>query len=209
MDESDESAVLRGIEAARNVAPIVILALHSHEPSNHSEQPADFVRAFATRAIERGATLVVGHGPHRLRGVEALPGGVILHSLGNFLYPYEPLAVRDADVFDSGLDQYGLALGAVDASARRTPAPMDADAWWESVIAVASFRGGALTGVRLYPIDLGTDRSLERRGTPRLAAGAAGERILTRLAALSASFGTTITLESGVGMLSVGAPGAQ
>jgi poly-gamma-glutamate synthesis protein (capsule biosynthesis protein) len=195
--------LLDAIEAARRRTPVVIVAIHSHEPSNHSDGPADFVRAFAAQAIERGASLVVGHGPHRLRGIEVRPGGVILHSLGNFLYPYEPLAARDADLFDSGVDLYGLALGAIGAQERRTPAPMDAPEWWQSVVAVASFSNGGLTSVRFYPIDLGTDRAAERRGLPQLAEGGRASAILTRLAALSTPFGTTLDIANGVATLHV------
>ena len=203
LDETDEAAILDGIAAARRVAPIVVVALHSHEPSNHSDQPAGFVREFAVRAIERGAAIVAGHGPHQLRGIEVVAGGVIFHSLGNFLYPYEPLATRDADLFDGGLDLYGLALGAIDARERRTPAPMDRSEWWESVVAEAAFSDGVLTGVRLYPIDLGTDRAPERRGTPRLATGARASAILSRVAQLSAPFKTSMEVRDEVGIVKV------
>ena len=49
---------------------VVIVSVHSHEPSNASEHAADFVREFAHEAVEAGARLVVGHGPHRLREAE-------------------------------------------------------------------------------------------------------------------------------------------
>ena len=198
IDAVDQAAILDAIAAARRRAAIVVVAIHSHEPSNHSDVPADFVRAFAAQAIEHGASLIVGHGPHRLRGIEARPGGVILYSLGNFLYPYEPLATRAADLFDSGVDLYGLALGAIAVQERRTPAPMEAPEWWESVIAVASFSKGALTALRVYPIDLGTDRAAERRGVPQPAEGQRATAILTRLAALSKPFATTLDLANGV-----------
>lgn len=40
--------------------------------------------AFSRAVIEAGADLVVGHGPHTLRGMEIYQGRLIAHSLGNF-----------------------------------------------------------------------------------------------------------------------------
>ena len=143
--------------------------------------------------------MIVGHGPHQLRGVEVHRGGIILHSLGNFLFPYEPLASRAADVFDAGVDLYALALGAVDPETSRTPAPLDASAWWERIVALATFENGALRQVRLHPIDLGLDMPLDRRGTPRIASEQRGVAILERLAALSRALDTHVRIEGGVG----------
>lgn len=41
-------------------------------------------RAFARMAVDRGAALVVGHGPHVVRGMEMYKGRLIAYSLGNF-----------------------------------------------------------------------------------------------------------------------------
>ena len=41
-------------------------------------------RAFAHAAVDAGADLVVGSGPHVIRGVERYHGRVIAYSLGNF-----------------------------------------------------------------------------------------------------------------------------
>lgn len=204
VDEADQEEILQQVAAARQSSDIVLLALHSHEPSNHSEQPADFVRRFARAAIDRGATIVVGHGPHQLRGIEVYGGGVIFHSLGNFLFPFEPLASRDADVFDGGVDLYALALGGIEEQGRRTPSPIDAAAWWESIVAVATFTHGALTDVRLHPLDLGVELAPERRGTPRAATPSRSAVILARLARLSAAFGTRIRIEGDTGTIDLG-----
>jgi len=42
------------------------------------------VRAFAHAVVDAGADLVVGHGPHTLRGMELRAGRLIAYSLGNF-----------------------------------------------------------------------------------------------------------------------------
>lgn len=203
VEASDQEEILAQVTAARGTDAIVILAVHSHEPSNHSEEPAEFVRQFARAAIDRGASLVFGHGPHRLRGVEVYNGGVILYSLGNFLFPFEPLASRDADVYDAGVDLYMLALGGVDRENRWTPSPVDAAPWWESVVAVAAFKDGELSRVRLQPIDLGVDLTPERRGIPRAATGSRGAAILERVARLSAALNTPIRIDGDTAAIDV------
>lgn len=49
----------------------------------HGENRGD-VRAFAKLAVEAGADVVFGHGPHVPRGGEIIQGRVVLYSLGNF-----------------------------------------------------------------------------------------------------------------------------
>ena len=42
------------------------------------------MRRFARPVIDAGASLVIGHGPHVLRGLELYKGHLIAYSLGNF-----------------------------------------------------------------------------------------------------------------------------
>jgi hypothetical protein len=72
--------------------------------------------------------------------------------------------------------------------------------WYESVVAVPYFRGHQLSELRLYPIDLGQKAPRSQRGTPRLADKQLAQKIIQRLAMLSAPFGTKITFEDGLGI---------
>ena len=56
------------------------------------EVPAEFIGAFARAMIDAGADLVVGHGPHLLRGLELYKGKPIFYSLGNFIGQNELVA---------------------------------------------------------------------------------------------------------------------
>lgn len=47
-------------------------------------EPRGAVRAFARAMVDAGADLVVGHGPHVVRGMEIRNGRLIAYSLGNF-----------------------------------------------------------------------------------------------------------------------------
>jgi poly-gamma-glutamate synthesis protein (capsule biosynthesis protein) len=179
----------------------VVVSVHSHEPDNASEAPADFLRQFAHAAVDAGASLVVGHGPHQLRGVEIYKQGAILYSLGDFVYQSQDLNCGSQDVFDAGVDMFSLAMGVVGSNAPPPAAKANDARRWEGALAVAAFDGGALSGVRLYPIDLGADLPSERRGTPRIARPDRAERILDRLAALSKPYGTRLGRSVGVGVV--------
>jgi hypothetical protein len=48
-------------------------------------EPRGDVRALARAAVDAGADLVVGHGPHVLRAVEVYRGRLVAYSLGNFV----------------------------------------------------------------------------------------------------------------------------
>lgn len=52
------------------------------------DQPRGDVVAFSHGCIDRGADLVLGHGPHLPRGLELYRGKLIAYSLGNFLFAY-------------------------------------------------------------------------------------------------------------------------
>jgi len=83
------------VARAASAAPIVIVAIHAgaegadrdHVPHGHEhaygEDRGD-ARRFAHAAIDAGADLVVGSGPHVIRGVERYRGRLIAYSLGNF-----------------------------------------------------------------------------------------------------------------------------
>jgi poly-gamma-glutamate capsule biosynthesis protein CapA/YwtB (metallophosphatase superfamily) len=207
-DENDEEDILATIAKARAAADVVVVSLHSHEPGNRDDEPAAFVERFAKQAIDRGASLVVGHGPHRLRGIEIYKGGAIFYSLGNFAFEYSALD-RTAgmpgmiDVYDADTN---LAQRAITAPAGPSaPAPMDYSelVWWESVVATVTFDGGTLKSVRLDPIDLGVTRALNDRGTPRTVDAGKGTAILHRLQDLSTRLSTPVRIQDGVGFVDV------
>jgi poly-gamma-glutamate synthesis protein (capsule biosynthesis protein) len=200
VDENDEREILEQIRNARGSTEAVIVALHSHEPANASDEPAAFIQQFARRAIDVGATLVVGDGPHRLRGIEIYKGGAILYSLGNLIYQVEGLDFRAANMYDAGADLYQAAIGAAGEAASRTTPPDDPE-WWRGAVAVATVEDGRVTTLRLIPVDLGSDKSLGQKGIPRTPTNDVAAAILSRISTLSARFGTAVQIEAGVGLV--------
>jgi hypothetical protein len=83
------------VQQAARTAQIVIVTFHGGaEGSDRTRVPrgtetflgenrGDPIR-FAHAAVDAGADLVVGHGPHVLRGMEWYKGRLVAYSLGNF-----------------------------------------------------------------------------------------------------------------------------
>jgi hypothetical protein len=89
----DEAA--RIVTAARQGADLVVVSMHGgaegadrqHVPPGHEDflgEDRGDLRAFARKVVEAGADLVVGHGPHVVRGMEVVKGRLVAYSLGNF-----------------------------------------------------------------------------------------------------------------------------
>ena len=63
-----------------------VKALHTGEAAESlGAEPRGDLRRWARAVIDAGADVVVGHGPHVLRGMEFYRGRLIAYSLGNFL----------------------------------------------------------------------------------------------------------------------------
>jgi poly-gamma-glutamate capsule biosynthesis protein CapA/YwtB (metallophosphatase superfamily) len=199
---ADRTANQAAIRQAKQNGNFVIYSLHSHEPGNESELPADLAIEAARGAIDQGADIFVGHGPHRLRGIEIYKGKPIFYSLANFAMMNNSLDVVPPDM----LEEYGVQPGSATVpeilQARNARVFGDRDLY-ESVIAINRFVGGNVSEIRLYPIDLGVAAQGAARGVPAMADAVVGRRILERLQRLSAPFGTQIAIEDGVGVIRI------
>jgi poly-gamma-glutamate synthesis protein (capsule biosynthesis protein) len=198
----DVSDILAEVRRVRAIAEAVVVSVHSHEPSNDSDEPAEFFKTFAHQAIDAGAALVVGHGPHRLRGVEVYNRGAILYSLGNFVYQPSEGHPSTSDPYDAGIDMYSLAMGLSGGGAPVRFGP-ESEEWWEGAVAVATLDAGVPRSLQIHPTDLGVETP-GRRGLPRTPTSTGAVRILERLAQLSKLYGTTIRIENGVGVVHLG-----
>ncbi len=88
------------IKETRRQADVVLVSVHAHEMKGaDSKVAAQFVETFARACIDAGASAVIGHGPHELRGIEVYNGGLIFYSLGNFIFQTETVATQPYDAF--------------------------------------------------------------------------------------------------------------
>ncbi|WP_341022921.1 CapA family protein [Brevundimonas diminuta] len=170
INKADEQANLLAIRQAKQNGNFAAFSLHTHEPGNDSEVPADFAVAFARKVIDEGGDAFIGHGPHQLRGIEIYKGKPIFYSLGNFAMMNNSLDVAPADMYE----QYGVVPGSAttpELLQARNARSFSDPRLYESVIAVSRYVGGDVAEIRLYPIDLGVSVTGAARGVPTLANG--------------------------------------
>jgi poly-gamma-glutamate capsule biosynthesis protein CapA/YwtB (metallophosphatase superfamily) len=92
----DLPTAIRLVAAARREAAIVVVFIHAgaegagqlhtpHGPEFFLGEARGHAREFAHAVIRAGASIVLGSGPHVIRGVEDYRGRMIAYSLGNFV----------------------------------------------------------------------------------------------------------------------------
>ncbi len=204
-NQRDIDEILTEVKSARRQADFVFVTIHAHEPGNGVEPPPDFLPTFARAAIDAGADMFIGHGPHMLRGVEIYKGKPILYSLGNFFFQYRTLEPQAYDVYESRgtLDPFRSSIADLYSAVPGWGESFREDFWWESVIALSRFEAGRLKSLTLYPLDLGHGLPRGQSGTPRLANPELARKIIERMARLSKPFGTDIRFVDGVGVITL------
>jgi poly-gamma-glutamate synthesis protein (capsule biosynthesis protein) len=192
----DLDAIARWVREARLASDVVMVSVHAHEQGETKEDPAEFLVAFARQMIDEGADMVVGHGPHLLRGMEIYRGKPIFYSLGNFIGQNELVARLPMDSYERFRADPALTPAAVYRKRTdddRKGFPSDRR-FWETVMPVCTYAEGRLSGIDIHPVTLGLGDARHLRGRPRLAEGEEAQSILRRFAALSTPFGVTMDI---------------
>ena len=229
-DEDDVAAITDQIRAASRQADWVVASLHNHQGAgglwNDHSNPA-FAESFARACVDAGADAFLGHGAHVLRGIEVYGGAPVFYGLGDFVMENEtvtrlpaelydrydlgadalPADLFDARVFETadgdGEDEGDPGISAAGDGGRERIGFLGDAAFWESVLPVCNFEGGALSSIELHPLDLGYEAPRPRRGRPLLADDETGAHILDTLGELSDPYGTEIEVEDGTGVIRV------
>jgi len=198
--QSDLDELCESVEDARHRADVVITSLHCHEGAHdgwNTDVPADFMVTAAHALIDAGAHVVLGHGPHMLRGIEVYKSRPIFYSLGNFFFmldstprvapeSYE-LYGLDPDASPSDLDH----VRNVQPDGRPRGFASDAR-FWESCVLEIDCSAGRVESVQVHPVSIIREGGRALFGVPALARRDDAGRILDRLAELSKPFGTRI-----------------
>src|SRR5262249_3916793 len=200
-NKSDVEGMARVVRSASRMADATVVSIHAHEGGKDRTAPADFLVAFAHAMIDAGADIVVGHGPHVVRGIEMYKGKAILYSVGDFIFENETLLRFPAEAYEA----IGLGRDAEIGDFNETRSDHDRRGFnadrevFESFVATVQWSARQITGVRLHPISLGFGQPMSERGRPKLADPALAKHILENVAARSVAFGTRIVEENGVG----------
>jgi poly-gamma-glutamate synthesis protein (capsule biosynthesis protein) len=196
MNPTDEQQILAAIRDGKAHADFLVATIHAHE------SPAAFVQKIAREAIDNGADAFVGHGPHRLLGIEIYKGRPIFYGLSNF---FNQTALKEPVTLDE-YERWGEdpdTVSPAEFSLRWSNRAFNSHEVFQAVIAVSRYAQGRLAEVRLQPVDLDFNARPADRGTPRLAGPAASREILERIQTQSKPYGTALTIQNGVGVIAV------
>jgi poly-gamma-glutamate capsule biosynthesis protein CapA/YwtB (metallophosphatase superfamily) len=204
MDLVDHTALLKAVRDAKDAADLVVFTIHAHEsPTGFDDDnpaPPNFLIKLFHDTVDAGADVVMGGGPHSLRGVEIYKGQPIFYGMGVFFIKGEI----------AGLQENALRVFP-DPATGKAPPPRPAErsvrvggnpaSWYDGVVATTDFNDGKPAVIRLYPLDVGNTYDPARRGNPHLADPENARRILADLQKDSAPFGTKIAIEGSVGVI--------
>jgi poly-gamma-glutamate capsule biosynthesis protein CapA/YwtB (metallophosphatase superfamily) len=197
LHEGDLARNVESVAEARRMADWVIYSIHNHEGGDDVAEPSSHVQRLAHAVIDAGADVVVGHGPHRDRGIEIYGGRPILYSLGNFIMQNDSVERLPADAMALwGLPPDSPAADLFDARESGRSASWHLGASASSVIAVVRFVQGSLGELELVPIRVGAEAPRPQSGRPVLSTGAPAVETLERISTMSKRFGTEFTIEA-------------
>ena len=204
-NQKDLKEIERIVKSSVHMADYTIVTIHAHESNQKKSVPAQFLIEFARKMIDAGADVVVGHGPHVLRGIEIHNGKPIFYSLANFMFQNETLL----RVPEENYARYNLGVNAqindwnsirYANDTRGFPTEREI---WESVIAVPKWNKESLFKIELYPITLGFKKKRTIRGRPMLANKKLSRKIIDDLIERSKPFGTKIEFKDGIGIINI------
>jgi poly-gamma-glutamate capsule biosynthesis protein CapA/YwtB (metallophosphatase superfamily) len=205
MDLYDHAGLLKSVRDAKQQADLVVFTIHAHESTtgvdDDTPEPPDFLVRLFHNAVDAGADVILGGGPHSLRGVEIYKGKPVFYGMGVFFIKGEIKALQET-AFHVFPDANG-----------RPPAPKPPErsvrpggnpaSWYDGIVAATDFDNAQAKTVRLYPLDVGNTYEPSRRGVPHLADAANARRILEALQKDSTQFGTKISIENSVGIIRI------
>jgi len=89
---NDESQILRDIDQYGPTFDFLIISLHWG--AEHLDHPSPEQMKFGRQLIDKGANIILGHHPHVVQGIERYGNGLIVYSLGNFIFDQHQMSHR-------------------------------------------------------------------------------------------------------------------
>jgi poly-gamma-glutamate capsule biosynthesis protein CapA/YwtB (metallophosphatase superfamily) len=180
------SSLRAWVAEAKRRSDIAIVSVHSHEQGEELTDPAEFFEEFAHHAIDYGADVVIGHGPHFLKPLEIYRAKPIFYSLGNFIGQNELVEQLPADSYNTfRIDAEHTPSVIFDTRTEGdTKGFPSEDRYWKTVVPVLTFDNDTLEEILVYPVTLGLGSAPQLRGKPCLAVNEQGAEILTDFQAL-------------------------
>lgn len=86
------------IKKAKLLVDHVIVSFHWSDELQY--YPSAYQKNYGRLCIDAGASVVLGHHPHVLQGIEVYKGGLIAYSLGNFVFGSYSKKVKDSIILE-------------------------------------------------------------------------------------------------------------
>ena len=101
----NKEEILEDIKNVKENADYIILSLHWGD--EFVQIPAPWQIDFAHKLIDNGVSIILGHHPHVLQGIEEYNGGIIAYSLGNFVFDMWQRKERESVILKCILSENG------------------------------------------------------------------------------------------------------
>jgi hypothetical protein len=190
--EDDVKAMEDDVVLAKRHADVVMVALHNHDVSHHraygiqdKTPPNDEIMYRA--AIDAGADMVLGSGPHVLRGIEIYKNKPIFYSLSNFIYQYRTPDKIPIDLIHQRDTEVARPAN-VSVWDRRDPRQI-----FQGVIVRMTVNQGKLRKIQLIPFAIDDEGPLY--GVPRLVDDTRAAEILGTIQKLSEPYKTRVVIK--------------
>ena len=102
----DPAFFVPDIKKAKTMADFVIVSFHWSDELHF--YPSDYQKVYGKKCIDAGASIVIGHHPHVLQGLEVYKGGLIAYSLGNFVFGSNSKNIKDSIILSMEYDKNGF-----------------------------------------------------------------------------------------------------
>lgn len=102
----DSHDIISDVKKVKNNADILIISLHWG--NEYVRKPSLEQFSLAHSIIDAGSDLILGHHPHVLQGVEAYNNGIIVYSLGNFVFDMWQREMRESMIFSCRFSKNGI-----------------------------------------------------------------------------------------------------
>ncbi len=184
--EEDVKAMEDAIRLAKNHSDIVLVHYHFHWVNHSRAHPIPNTvpphqNPVLYRAINAGADIIIGNGPHVLRGIEIYKGKPIFYSLGNFIYQYKTSEIP-AVIWTRDQQQ-------------------DIREEFETVVARLIIRDKKILKIELIPCTL--EMTGPRTGCPKLADDVRAREIIELMKNLSKRYKTAINFKDWYGIVEI------
>jgi hypothetical protein len=186
---ADIAAMEDDVVLAKRHNDVLMVALHNHDVSHHraygiQENIPPTEEIMYRKAIDAGADMVLGSGPHVLRGIEIYKGKPIFYSLSDFIYQYRTPDKIPVDLIHQRDTELARPTNVSVWDRRDTPQTM------EGIMVRMTLNSEKLKRIEFIPVSIDDEGPLY--GVPRFADAARAKEMIERVQRLSKPYGTAI-----------------